>query len=89
MNQTQETNHQSENNQTIPLGVLWQKESRKGETYFSGYIKNADGVEQRVVLFKNNFKRADKQDPDLRLFLSKPPEDQSKEDQLAPVQLPF
>lgn len=55
------------------LGSLWQKESPKAGTYFTGTIKIA-GVEMPLVVFANR-KTKDTQ-PDWTIFESKPKDGQ-------------
>lgn len=47
------------------VGALWAKESKSGNEYFSGKLK--DGT--RVVAFKNTNKKNDNE-PDIRIYLS-------------------
>jgi uncharacterized protein (DUF736 family) len=54
------------------IGALWLKEGRKGK-YMSGVV-TVNGVEQRIVVFKNHYKQEDKH-PDYRIFMSKPREE--------------
>ena len=49
----------------IKLCGLWRKEGKDGEPFYSGKL----GYGVNVLLFKNKFKKADK-DPDLVLYLA-------------------
>ena len=58
----------------LELGALWQRESSQGK-YLTGTI-NLKGVgladkQVPIVIFSNKFKKAENQ-PDLRIYLSKP-----------------
>lgn len=53
----------------VKLGCLWEKIGKKG-TYFTGVIK-IDGVETKLVVFKNDRKESDKH-PDYQIYLSEP-----------------
>lgn len=59
------------------LGALWLGKSQKGATYMSGVV-TVDGVETRVVVFKNGFKEAPNH-PDYVIYESRPQESQSSE----------
>ena len=63
------------------LGALWTKEAQgSGRKYFSGHIKiQTDFGEEKkinVVAFHNKDKKSENQ-PDFRIYLSKPAEGQS------------
>lgn len=49
-------------------GALWVKESKAGNKFMSGVVE-IDGVKTEIVVFKNNFKKADNH-PDYRIYLS-------------------
>lgn len=51
------------------IGALWFKTSEKGD-YFTGEVEMG-GVKQRIVVFANKFKDAEKK-PDWKIFKSKP-----------------
>ena len=76
------------------IANLWKNESKKGQTYYSGYLKDSQGNDLKVVLFENGFKRDGKRDPDLMMYLSQPQEQQpvqvlnDPKDQ-TPGELPF
>lgn len=68
----------SESKQSI--GAFWLKESKSGTKYMSGVIE-IDGAKHDIVVFKNSYKKEDKQ-PDYRIYLSdkqggKPKQDDS------------
>lgn len=50
------------------LGALWINKNKQDEEYFKGEIKIGD-VTTPVIIFKNGFKKADKQ-PDYHIYLS-------------------
>jgi len=50
----------------IKLGGLWRTEGKDGSVFFSGKL----GYGTRLLLFKNQHKRSDK-DPDLVIYLAK------------------
>ena len=49
----------------IKLTGLWKNTSKDGQTYYSGSLSPT----VRVLVFKNNFKKEDR-DPDLVLYLA-------------------
>jgi hypothetical protein len=49
-------------------GSLWRQISKKGRTYYSGYL-GIGPDRKRIMLFVNPNKRPDKQDPDANLFI--------------------
>jgi hypothetical protein len=83
------------NQENKPIASLWKNQSKAGQTYYSGYWKDAEGNEQKVVLFSNGFKRDGKRDPDLLMYKSKPfpaegkQADQSQQTDLFAADLPF
>ena len=60
------------------IGALWLKKSKDGKTFFSGVVE-IEGVEQKIVIFKNSYKQTDKQ-PDYRILKSKPMPDTPKQE---------
>lgn len=50
------------------IGCFWEKEGQNG-TYMSGVVE-IDGVKHSVVVFKNSYKKEDKQ-PDWRIYPKK------------------
>ena len=56
------------------IGALWKNEGRN-QKYLAGHIKNADGTEQKVVIFSNKNRSSDKA-PHFRVYKS---EDQKEE----------
>lgn len=52
------------------IGALWSKESKAGQKYLSGVVE-VNGVKQKIVIFKNNYKQEDKH-PDYRILKSEP-----------------
>ena len=59
-------------------GCLWKQVSKKGQTYYSGYLFGEDEERQKLVLFENGFQRDGKKDPDLNLYTI--PDDPEKEE---------
>jgi hypothetical protein len=49
---------------TSPIGALWEKSSAKCPKYMSGNITLDGGVEQKVVVFLNQYKRKGDWRPD-------------------------
>lgn len=54
------------------LGALWLRESKAGRKYMSGTVAG-----ERVVVFKNTFKKPGESSPDYRVYKSEPREEQS------------
>jgi len=52
------------------IGALWLKKSKDGKSFFSGVVE-IEGVEQKIVIFKNSYKQTERQ-PDYRILKSKP-----------------
>ena len=65
-------------NERKDIGALWVRESKAGDTYFSGKI---DG--RRIVVFRNRYKEAGDKQPDWRIFLEE--ERQPQPEAAAPV----
>lgn len=63
---------------SFPIGSLWLKESKAGDKYFSGVLKDLRG-DIPVVVFKNNKKETENQ-PDYLLYRSEPKEEVKVED---------
>lgn len=53
-------------------GALWLNTAKSGTKYMSGVVE-IDGVKHKIVVFKNNYKKDEKQ-PDYRIFPSEPRE---------------
>ena len=43
----------------VTSGALWEKQTSKGDTYYSGSVE-IDGAKYQVSFFKNNYKKEDK-----------------------------
>lgn len=56
------------------IGALWVKEGQKGD-FYKGYITLDNGEKLNVVMFKNNYKKSEKQ-PDFQILKAKQPEKQ-------------
>jgi len=52
------------------IGSLWEKGGKKGK-FFSGSIKQMNGQELQIVVFKND-KGDNPKRPDYRIYLSEP-----------------
>lgn len=55
----------SEKKQLIQLTGLWAKKDKKGRTFLSGRLGNAD-----IVIFRNDYKKEGSKEPDYRIYLS-------------------
>lgn len=51
------------------IGALWVKEGQKGD-FYKGYITLDSGEKLNVVMFKNNYKKNEKQ-PDFQILKAK------------------
>ena len=60
------------------IGALWKNEGRN-QKYLAGHIKNADGTEQKVVIFSNKNRSSDKA-PHFRVYKSEEQKPQSPSD---------
>jgi uncharacterized protein (DUF736 family) len=49
------------------IGGLWLNTDKNGKKYMSGAIK-IDGVDRRVVIFKNDFKQPGEKSPDYKVY---------------------
>ena len=58
------------------IGAFWINESQSGKKYLSGSV-TVNGVTQKVVVFKNDYKQEDKH-PDYRVYESTPKGEQSQ-----------
>ena len=54
----------------VTSGALWEKQTSKGDTYYSGSVE-VDGTKYQVSFFKNNYKKEDKH-PDWKTIPEKP-----------------
>lgn len=54
------------------LGALWEKKSKDGSVYLSGYVTDKSGERIQLVLFVNKYKKVGEQSPDWRIYESKP-----------------
>lgn len=62
------------NNKKQEAGALWEKTSKAGKKFFSGYFLDQDGERVKIVAFENIYKKPGENSPDIRVYLS---EDQS------------
>ena len=63
--------------------MLWENETRKGDTYFSGYYGEPEAEkedQQKIVVFQNNSKDRDAH-PDYIIYLSQPMEEREEEEE--------
>jgi len=56
----------NENKNDNEVGALWTRETKNGTEYFAGVVR-VNGAEQKVVVFKNNYKKTEKQ-PDYNIL---------------------
>ena len=49
------------------IGALWENEGKDGRKFYAGKI-TLGGVETAIVVFKNDYKKADNH-PDYRIFI--------------------
>lgn len=66
----EKNNANNANNKKQEAGALWQKTSKTGKKFFSGYIIGENGEKIKIVGFENIYKKAGENSPDLRLYLS-------------------
>ena len=57
------------------IGALWLNESKSGSKYMSGVVE-VNGVKQKIIVFKNNYKQEEKH-PDYRILKSEPKQQQA------------
>jgi|TARA_B100000085_G_scaffold283532_1_gene314434 uncharacterized protein (DUF736 family) len=67
-------------NQNQEMGAFWKRTSKGGMQYLAGHVTNKDGTTSKVVVFKNDKKTADNQ-PDYRIYESKPLNGQQEQKQ--------
>lgn len=55
-------------------GAMWERKTRKGDAYLSGYLELADGSRIAFTAFRNGYKQstADQAKPDWVLFVPTP-----------------
>ena len=58
------------NNKKKEVGALWQKTSKAGKKFFSGYLVDESGEKTRIVAFDNIYKKNGENSPDIRFYLS-------------------
>ena len=58
------------NNKKQEAGALWEKTSKAGKKFFSGYVVGEDGEKIKIVGFENIYKKPGENSPDVRLYLS-------------------
>lgn len=63
----------NENTAMQKIGAIWVREDKKGETYFSGEIEDANGGKIPFVAFTNRYKKEDKH-PDFMVYYKEPRE---------------
>ena len=56
------------------LGALWRVDGNN-QSFYSGEITEKDGSKRKIVCFKNKFKEEGSNQPDIRIYESKEPED--------------
>jgi hypothetical protein len=64
------------------IGALWIKEGKKGK-FLSGKI-TIESFDYQIVVFKNTYKKEGDNQPDYRIFMSKPKEERQDEPELEP-----
>jgi uncharacterized protein (DUF736 family) len=57
-------------NKNKEIGALWEKTSKAGNKFKSGYIQLENGERLEVVVFTNQYKKPGDNTPDLRVYLS-------------------
>ena len=57
-------------NKNKEIGALWEKTSKAGNKFKSGYVQLEGGERVEVVVFTNQYKKAGENTPDFRIYLS-------------------
>lgn len=61
------------------IGALWSKTSQSsGSEYFSGHLTAENGEKVKIVVFRNSYKKAGENTPDMRIYKSQPLPEQSQ-----------
>jgi len=56
----------NQHNQRKDIGALWEKFSKNGNAYLTGYVE-INGIRHRITVFANSFKQADTH-PDFKIY---------------------
>lgn len=57
-------------NKNKEIGALWEKTSKAGNKFKTGYVQLESGERIEVVVFTNQYKKPGDNTPDLRIYLS-------------------
>lgn len=57
-------------NKNKEIGALWEKTSKAGNKFKTGYVQLENGERLEVVVFTNQYKKPGDNTPDLRIYLS-------------------
>lgn len=57
-------------NKNKEIGALWEKTSKAGNKFKTGYVQLESGERCEVVIFSNQFKKPGDNTPDFRIYLS-------------------
>ena len=61
------------------IGALWSKTSKSsGSEYFSGHLTGENGEKVKIVVFRNSYKKAGENTPDMRIYKSQPLSEQNQ-----------
>lgn len=72
-------------NKNKEIGALWEKTSKAGNKFKSGYVQLEGGERVEVVVFTNQYKKAGENTPDFRIYLS---EQKGSNQEQAPARTP-
>ena len=63
-------NKNKENKENKEIGALWDKTSKAGNKFKTGYVQLENGERVEVVVFSNQYKKAGDNTPNFRIYLS-------------------
>jgi len=61
---------ENKNKENKEIGALWEKTSKAGNKFKTGYVQLENGERVEVVVFSNQYKKAGDNTPNFRIYLS-------------------
>jgi uncharacterized protein (DUF736 family) len=61
---------ENKNKENKEVGALWDKTSKAGNQFKTGYVQLENGERVEIVVFSNQYKKAGDNTPNFRIYLS-------------------